>query len=135
MNGRSVRLLAGVACTALAVSAMAREPYESTYEPRPAEPVLIQNTTVLTGTGDRLENTDVHIADGMIMAVGSTRSEGADRQISARMVSSATSSRLACPTAPVLFPCDVFDWVVAGLVDRFPAPSRSAPRRSAFATA
>jgi imidazolonepropionase-like amidohydrolase len=45
-------------------------PYPSTYEPQPGPPTLIRAATVLTGTGERLEATDVLIADGRIQAVG-----------------------------------------------------------------
>lgn len=45
-------------------------PYPSTYEPQPGPPTLIRAATVLTGTGERLEATDVLIADGRIKAVG-----------------------------------------------------------------
>lgn len=50
--------------------AFARAPYESTYVPRSAESVLIRGATVLTGTGQRLENTDVHLTGGRISAIG-----------------------------------------------------------------
>jgi imidazolonepropionase-like amidohydrolase len=45
-------------------------PFPSTYEPQPGPPTLIRAATVLTGTGERLEATDVLIADGRIQAVG-----------------------------------------------------------------
>ena len=69
--GNFCRVLVLGACLLLSVSTQAREPYESTYQPRPTEPILIRNATVLTGTGNRLNNADVHIAGGLIMAVGS----------------------------------------------------------------
>jgi imidazolonepropionase-like amidohydrolase len=46
-------------------------PYASTYRPLPAEATILQGATVLTGTGERLENTDVIMRDGKIEAVGS----------------------------------------------------------------
>ena len=55
---------------ALPASLLAREPYESTYQPRPTESILIRDATVLTGTGDRLDDTDVHLSGGLVMAVG-----------------------------------------------------------------
>lgn len=64
------RALALVLSLTLAGAALARAPYESTYEPRPTESILIRNATVLTGTGNRLENADVHLSGGMITAVG-----------------------------------------------------------------
>ena len=45
--------------------------YPSTYQVPQTAPTLIRNATVLTGTGARLDNTDVLIADGRISAVGS----------------------------------------------------------------
>ncbi len=56
---------------AIAVCAvMAAEPFPSTYQVPASPPLLIQGGTVLTGTGERLENADVLIADGRITAVG-----------------------------------------------------------------
>ncbi len=66
----SVRLLMLAACINLSGGVLAGEPYESTYEPRPTESILIRGATVLTGTGTRLDNADVHLSDGLIMAVG-----------------------------------------------------------------
>ena len=51
-------------------AAASRAPYASTYEPRPTEEVLIRGATVLTGSGARLDGTDVHISGGRIAAVG-----------------------------------------------------------------
>ena len=45
-------------------------PYPSTYEPMPQMTVLIKGATVLTGTGEKLENADVLIEEGKIKAVG-----------------------------------------------------------------
>jgi imidazolonepropionase-like amidohydrolase len=56
------------ACNALA--AMAAEPFPSTYQVPTSPPVLIQGATVLTGTGERLDDTDVLFANGRISAVG-----------------------------------------------------------------
>ena len=65
-----IRFLVLFAAISLTGSVAARQPYESTYEPRPAESVLIRGATVLTGTGNRLDNADVHLSGGLIMAVG-----------------------------------------------------------------
>ncbi|MDG2376829.1 MAG: hypothetical protein P8M18_10835, partial [Woeseiaceae bacterium] len=46
-------------------------PYASNYEPLPSVPTILQNATVLTGTGERLDNTDVVMRDGRIEVVGS----------------------------------------------------------------
>jgi imidazolonepropionase-like amidohydrolase len=56
---------------AFAVSgALAAEPFPSTYQLPVNAPVLIQGATVLTGTGERLDGTDVLISNGRIQAVG-----------------------------------------------------------------
>jgi imidazolonepropionase-like amidohydrolase len=71
------RLVALAAGAVLAGSLAAAEPaaapsdpYPSTYAPSSAPPVLIRGATVLTGSGTRLEDADVLIADGKIAAVG-----------------------------------------------------------------
>ena len=46
-------------------------PYPSTYVIPQSPPTLIRNATVLTGTGARLDNADVLLAGGKIVAVGS----------------------------------------------------------------
>ncbi len=46
------------------------DPYPSTYAASAAAPVLIRGATVLTGSGARLEDTDVLVADGKVAAVG-----------------------------------------------------------------
>lgn len=48
----------------------AREAYASTYRALPAPPTLIREASVLTGTGERLEKTDVLLDGGRIVAVG-----------------------------------------------------------------
>lgn len=47
-----------------------KNPYPSTYKVLPSESTLIKNATVLTGTGERLDNADVLIVDGKISQVG-----------------------------------------------------------------
>jgi imidazolonepropionase-like amidohydrolase len=44
--------------------------FASRYAALPSERTLLQGATVLTGTGDRLENADVLLSDGKIVAVG-----------------------------------------------------------------
>ena len=46
------------------------DPYPSTYKAPQSPPTLIRGGTVLTGTGQRLDETDVLIVDGRIRAVG-----------------------------------------------------------------
>jgi len=52
-------------------SRFTQDPYPGTYQRIASGPVLIQGATVLTGTGERLENTDVLLQDGKVAAVGS----------------------------------------------------------------
>ncbi|MEZ5929337.1 MAG: amidohydrolase [Parvularculaceae bacterium] len=47
-----------------------KDPFPSTYEPYPSKATLITGATVLTGTGERIENGAVLIVDGKISAVG-----------------------------------------------------------------
>ena len=47
-----------------------KNPYPSTYQPLPNNTTLIKNATVLTGTGERLDNADVLMEDGKIKQVG-----------------------------------------------------------------
>ena len=56
---------------AFALPAMAEPPFPSTYEAISASPALLRNATVLTGDGQRLDNTDLLIADGIIQWLGS----------------------------------------------------------------
>jgi len=55
---------------ALPIGNLWAEPYPSTYAPLPSEPTLITNATILTGTGERLENASLLIVDGKIEFVG-----------------------------------------------------------------
>jgi imidazolonepropionase-like amidohydrolase len=64
-----LKRLFGLALLA-ALPALAAEPYPSTYEPPEAPPTLFTHATVLTGTGQRLDDTDVYVADGRIQWVG-----------------------------------------------------------------
>ncbi|HWS39811.1 MAG TPA: amidohydrolase [Arenimonas sp.] len=56
-------------------------PFASTYQAIPSAPVLLQNATVLTGTGERLEAADVLLQDGKIQAVGKGLSAPSNAQI------------------------------------------------------
>ena len=47
-----------------------REPFASTYTPLPADTTLIQHATVLTGTGERIDDGSVLLRDGKIAAIG-----------------------------------------------------------------
>ena len=45
-------------------------PYESIYQPMPSSPTLLRGATVLTGNGERFENTDLILKEGKIDAIG-----------------------------------------------------------------
>jgi imidazolonepropionase-like amidohydrolase len=59
------------------------DPYPSTYQPLPRTDTLIQGATILDGAGKRIENGDVLIRDGKIVAVGHGLSRGAATVIDA----------------------------------------------------
>jgi imidazolonepropionase-like amidohydrolase len=67
---RRLWLAAAMAALTTVAGAETGAPFASTYRPRPSEPLLIRNATVLTGTGQRLERADVLVRDGRIAAVG-----------------------------------------------------------------
>jgi imidazolonepropionase-like amidohydrolase len=46
------------------------EAFPSTYSALPSEPTLITNATILTGTGERLDNASLLMSDGKIVFVG-----------------------------------------------------------------
>ncbi|HET9483185.1 MAG TPA: amidohydrolase family protein [Xanthomonadales bacterium] len=62
-------MLGAALCATLAGAASA-EPYDSTYRPLPSQPVLITHATVLDGTGRRLDDHDVLLRGGEVVAVG-----------------------------------------------------------------
>ena len=47
-----------------------RQPFASRYTGLPSETTLLQGATILTGTGERLDNADVMMHDGKISAIG-----------------------------------------------------------------
>ena len=81
-------LLAGCATTsrkpespdgvATARPSLTDDPYPSTYRAIASAPVLISGATVLTGSGERLDNADVLLRDGKIAAIGSDLAAPAD---------------------------------------------------------
>ncbi len=56
------------------------DPYPSTYTRIMSPPVLLQGATVLTGTGSRLDDAEVLLRDGRIVAVGNALDAPADAQ-------------------------------------------------------
>jgi imidazolonepropionase-like amidohydrolase len=70
VSTRLALLVLAVLLAAAPATAEQREPYESTYVPRPAEDLLIKGAVVLTGAGARLDGVDVHLSGGRIAAIG-----------------------------------------------------------------
>jgi imidazolonepropionase-like amidohydrolase len=72
LQGAAAAVTAALAISAfLAVSVgFAAEPFPSTYQVPVNPPLLVQGATVLTGTGERLDDADVLIENGRITAVG-----------------------------------------------------------------
>src|ERR1700683_2308506 len=66
---------------ALAAGISAAETFPSTYQVPVNAPVLIQGATVLTGTGERLEGTDVLISNGKIQSIGKGLTAPAEARI------------------------------------------------------
>lgn len=70
-SGLAAALLAGLLAVAVDLALAEQEdPYPSTYTPPRSNPVLIRDATVLTGTGSRLDHSDVLLVAGKIEAVG-----------------------------------------------------------------
>ncbi|MGO4774378.1 hypothetical protein AB4084_02435, partial [Lysobacter sp. 2RAB21] len=85
LAGCGLALLASAAQAATAAPAApastsryTQDPYPSTYKALGSGPVLLQHASVLTGTGQRLDNADVLLQGGKIVAVGSALDAPAD---------------------------------------------------------
>lgn len=61
-----------------------KNPYPSTYQPVSTSSTLITNATVLTGTGERLDEADVLLVDGKVQQVGKNLTATADITIDAQ---------------------------------------------------
>ncbi|CAM2777084.1 amidohydrolase [Pseudoalteromonas distincta] len=61
-----------------------KNPYPSTYQPVATSSTLITNATVLTGTGERLDDADVLLVDGKVQQVGKDLTATADITIDAQ---------------------------------------------------
>jgi imidazolonepropionase-like amidohydrolase len=73
MNFKSPVVTIATALTAFWAAApelLLAEPYPSTYQPLPSVPTLIVNATILTGTGERIDNGSVLLAGGRIGQIG-----------------------------------------------------------------
>jgi imidazolonepropionase-like amidohydrolase len=105
--------------TAAPAARFTDDPYRSTYRPIAAPPVLISGATVLTGSGERLDNADVLLRDGKVAAVGT----GLDAPLDATRVDGRGK------------------WVTPGLIDVhshlgvYPSPGASAHSDGNEATA
>ncbi len=75
------------------------EAYPSTYSPLPSEPTLITHATILTGTGERLDDASLLLADGKISFVG--EGQASEDQVPAGVTTIDASGR----------------WVTPGLID------------------
>src|SRR5690606_25898370 len=83
--GIGLALLSLASAPAIGASRFIQDPYPSTYQPRSGEAVLIHNGTVLTGTGERLDDADVLLRDGKVVEVGRSLQAGAEvRRVDAR---------------------------------------------------
>jgi len=62
-----------VACgqQAVEVKKNTPKPFASTYKPMPSQSTLLTNATILTGNGERLDNTSILLQDNKIIALGS----------------------------------------------------------------
>jgi imidazolonepropionase-like amidohydrolase len=72
MAGFGLALLCAAAGVSAATptSRFTQDPYPSTYHAIASGPVLIEHATVLTGTGERLDDADVLLENGKVSAVG-----------------------------------------------------------------
>jgi imidazolonepropionase-like amidohydrolase len=67
----------------LPISTVQAEAYPSTYSPLPSGPTLITHATILTGTGERLDDASLLISDGKIAFVGEGKAPEAATTINA----------------------------------------------------
>ena len=70
MTFRKIMLSAFSLCLATCLTAAQAEPYLQLMHAMPSSPVLIVNATILTGTGERIENGSLLISDGRIEQIG-----------------------------------------------------------------
>ena len=59
----------------------AGEAFASRYQPLPSETTLIRGATILTGTGERLDNADILLVDGKISAIGPSLADDAATEV------------------------------------------------------
>jgi imidazolonepropionase-like amidohydrolase len=58
-----------------------KPPFASTYQRPAAQPIVIRNATILTGSGERLDDADLVLADGVIKAIGVGAAVPPDAQV------------------------------------------------------
>lgn len=89
----------------------AAAPYDSTYTPRQAPAYIIDNATVLTGDGERIDDAQVVLANGKIVSVGKAATDASALPANAVRIDGTGK------------------WVTPGLIDvhshlgNYPAPS------------
>jgi len=66
------RASGSAAAGAAETTSVQRDQYPSTYRRRPSPPVLIRNATIMTATGQEIAGGSILLADGRIVAVGSS---------------------------------------------------------------
>lgn len=52
------------------IAVVGKAPFDSNYKPIAHQEFIIRDATLLTGTGERLEEADIHVMNGKIVAVG-----------------------------------------------------------------
>jgi len=72
------------ASAVLVTTAANSEPWQSTYVPAASTPTLIRGGTVLDGEGGRIENADVLLRDGKVVAIGAGLDAGDAQVIDAK---------------------------------------------------
>ena len=95
MNSRIIAAAVTLLGFVLPLSGTA-EPFPSTYSPLPSGPVLIENATILTGAGERIDNGSILLNDGRIERISGEKLETED-------------------SVPVIDAAD--RWVTPGLID------------------
>ncbi len=64
-----------------ALSTPNADPFPSTYKARPARTTVIRNVTILTGTGQRIDNGVVLLSGGKVVSVGASVNAPADADV------------------------------------------------------
>ena len=78
------RLAWGICVSILWINSQAREPYQSTYEPRTTGDTLIIDANILTGRGSKLISNDLLISQGKISRIGKNLEHEGSKVVSAK---------------------------------------------------